>query len=111
LKRTAALFTVAIGCASALTAAAWQAIQPELVQREQIPAASTLSSVSANAAQAIGPAVGVLERFTVTSWADFERQHTERWLDSDHDAATKAVGYTVDNTRRHFCYLALRVAR
>ncbi|WP_085254748.1 MFS transporter [Mycobacterium saskatchewanense] len=52
------MFTVAIGCASALTAPAWQAIQPEVVPREQIPAASTLSSVSANAALAIGPAIG-----------------------------------------------------
>ncbi|MEE6179669.1 MFS transporter [Mycobacterium sp. 050134] len=54
------MFTVAIGCASALTAPAWQAIQPEVVAREQIPAASTLSSVSANAALAIGPAIGGL---------------------------------------------------
>jgi predicted MFS family arabinose efflux permease len=53
----------------------------------------------------------VLERFTVTSWAEFERQHTERWLDSDHEAAAKAVGYTVDNTRQHQYYLALRVHR
>ena len=52
------MFTVAIGCASALTGPAWQAIQPELVPREQIPAASTLGSVSGNAARAIGPAIG-----------------------------------------------------
>jgi predicted MFS family arabinose efflux permease len=52
------LFTVAIGCASALTGPAWQAIQPEVVPREQIPAASTLGSVSGNAARAIGPAIG-----------------------------------------------------
>jgi len=52
------LFTVAIGCASALTAPAWQAIQPEIVPREQIPAASVLGSVSGNAARAIGPAIG-----------------------------------------------------
>jgi MFS family permease len=51
----------------------------------------------------------VLERFTVASWAEFERQHTERWLDSDHEAAAKAVGYTVDHTRRHRYYLAVRV--
>jgi MFS family permease len=51
-------FTVALGCASALTGPAWQAIQPELVPREQIPAAATLSSVSANVARAIGPAIG-----------------------------------------------------
>jgi predicted MFS family arabinose efflux permease len=53
----------------------------------------------------------VLERFTVTSWAEFERQHTERWLDSDHDAAAKAQGYTVDGTHLHQYYLALRVRR
>jgi MFS family permease len=52
------MFTVAIGCASALTAPAWQAIQPEVVPREQIPAVATLASVSANAARAIGPAIG-----------------------------------------------------
>jgi len=52
------MFTVAIGCASALTGPAWQAIQPELVPRQQIPAAATLSSVSANSARAIGPAIG-----------------------------------------------------
>ena len=52
------LFTMAIGCASALTAPAWQAIQPEVVPREQIPAASVLGSVSGNAARAIGPAIG-----------------------------------------------------
>jgi len=52
------LFTVAIGCASALTGPAWQAIQPELVPREQIPAVSVLGSVSGNAARAIGPAIG-----------------------------------------------------
>ncbi len=53
----------------------------------------------------------VVERFTVTSWAEFERQHTERWLASDHDAASKAVGYTVDGSRQHSYYLALRVPR
>jgi len=52
------MFTVAIGCASALTAPAWQAIQPEVVPREQIRAGATLGSVSGNAARAIGPAIG-----------------------------------------------------
>jgi MFS family permease len=51
-------FTVALGCASALTAPAWQAIQPEIVVRDQIPAAATLASVSVNIARAIGPAIG-----------------------------------------------------
>jgi MFS family permease len=52
------MFTLALGCASALAAPAWQAIQPEVVPREQIPAVSTLGSVSGNAARAIGPAIG-----------------------------------------------------
>lgn len=52
------MFTVAIGCAAALAGPAWQAIQPEVVPREQIPAASTLGSVAGNAARAIGPAIG-----------------------------------------------------
>ena len=52
------MFTVAIGCASALAGPAWQAIQPEIVPREQIPAAATLASVAANASRAIGPAIG-----------------------------------------------------
>lgn len=50
-----------IGCGQALTAPAWQAIQPELVPREQIPAAAALTSLSMNGARAIGPAIaGVL---------------------------------------------------
>jgi len=53
----------------------------------------------------------VLERFTVPSWTEFQRQHTERWLESDHDGVAKALGYTVDNSRRHEYYLALRVHR
>ena len=51
----------------------------------------------------------VLERFTVPSWTEFERQHTERWLESDHDGAAKAVSYTVDDSRRHEYFLAVRV--
>ncbi|MDV3128613.1 MFS transporter [Mycobacterium sp. 21AC1] len=46
-----------IGCGQALTAPAWQAIQPDLVPREQIPAAAALGSMSMNAARAIGPAI------------------------------------------------------
>ena len=50
-----------IGCGQALTAPAWQAIQPDLVPAEQIPAAAALGSMSMNGARAIGPAIaGVL---------------------------------------------------
>jgi len=52
-----------------------------------------------------------LERFTVASWSEFERQRTERWLDYDSDGVTKAIGYTVDNARQHQYYLAKRVPR
>lgn len=50
-----------IGCGQALTAPAWQAIQPDLVPAVQIPAAAALGSMSINGARAIGPAIaGVL---------------------------------------------------
>ncbi|WP_353955479.1 MFS transporter [Rhodococcus sp. 14-2483-1-2] len=53
--------TFVLGCWSAMSAPAWQAIQPELVPREQIPAASALGGVTVNGARAIGPALaGVL---------------------------------------------------
>ena len=51
------LFTFLLGAASALTAPAWQAIQPELVPREQIAAASGLGGVTVNGARAVGPAL------------------------------------------------------
>lgn len=50
--------TFLLGCGSALSAPAWQAIQPELVPKEQIPAASALGSVTVNGARAVGPAIG-----------------------------------------------------
>jgi MFS family permease len=51
----------AVGCAVALTTPAWQAIQPELVPREQFHAAASLSGVAIDAARAIGPPIaGVL---------------------------------------------------
>lgn len=55
------LVTFVIGCSSAMTSPAWQAIGPELVPREQLPAAASLGSVTVNGARAIGPAIaGVL---------------------------------------------------
>ena len=46
-----------IGCGQALTMPAWQAIQPDLVPPQQIPAAAALGSMSMNGARAIGPAI------------------------------------------------------
>ncbi len=52
--------TALLGLGSALNAPAWQAIQPELVEREDLPAAVTLGSINFNIARAAGPAVGGL---------------------------------------------------
>lgn len=57
--------TFLLGCGQALMNPAWQAIQPELVPRTMIPAASALGSLSVNIARAIGPAIaGVLVALT-----------------------------------------------
>jgi MFS family permease len=50
----------AIGCAAALTSPAWQAIQPELVPREQLRSAASLGGVAVDAARAIGPPIAGL---------------------------------------------------
>lgn len=52
--------TVALGVGAAFTAPAWQAIQIELVPREELPAAVALGSAAVNGARAIGPAIGGL---------------------------------------------------
>jgi MFS family permease len=53
----------------------------------------------------------LLERFTVESWSEFERQRTERWLEYDSEGVTKAIGYTVDHARQADYYVAKRVSR
>lgn len=50
-------FTFLLGVTSTLTSPAWQAIQPELVPREQIGASSALGGVTVNGARAVGPAL------------------------------------------------------
>lgn len=61
---TLLILMFAVGCAGALTTPAWQAIQPELVPREQMTAAASLGGVAADAARAIGPPVaGLLVAF------------------------------------------------
>jgi MFS family permease len=51
------LFTFLLGATAALTGPAWQSIQPELVPRNQIAAASGLGGITVNGARAIGPAL------------------------------------------------------
>ncbi|TMB87119.1 MAG: MFS transporter, partial [Chloroflexi bacterium] len=51
------VITLAIGAGSAVDLPAWQAIIPETVPRDELPAAVGLGSVAINIARAIGPAV------------------------------------------------------
>lgn len=53
-------FTFVLGVTSTLTSPAWQAIQPELVPRDQIGASSALGGVTVNGARAVGPALAGL---------------------------------------------------
>src|ERR1700738_972385 len=50
----------AIGCAAALETPAWQAIQPDLVPREQLRSAASLGGVAVGAARGIGPPIAGL---------------------------------------------------
>ncbi|MEU1090787.1 MFS transporter [Streptomyces sp. NPDC005892] len=52
------VLTFLLGCGTALMGPAWQAIQPELVQREQLGQAAALGAVNMNLARAVGPALG-----------------------------------------------------
>jgi len=52
------LLTFSLGIGSALMMPGFQAIFPELVSRDELPAAVTLNSVSYNLARSIGPAIG-----------------------------------------------------
>jgi len=52
--------TFLMGCGQALVNPAWQAIQPELVPRDLIPAAAALNSLNVNVARAVGPALAGL---------------------------------------------------
>src|SRR4029077_11883474 len=54
------VITLAIGVGSAIDLPAWQAIIPETVPREELPAAVGLGSIAINIARAIGPALAGL---------------------------------------------------
>src|SRR4051812_7626219 len=53
-------FTFLLGVGAAFIGPAWQAIQPELVPRAQLPQAAALGAVNMNLARALGPAFGGL---------------------------------------------------
>ncbi|MFH5843391.1 MFS transporter [Haladaptatus sp. CMAA 1909] len=54
------LLTFSLGIGTAFLNPTWQAIQPELVPRKELPAAISLGAVGFNIARAVGPAVGGL---------------------------------------------------
>ena len=49
-----------VGCGTAVAGPAWQAIQPDLVDRATLPQAAALNGVNMNLARALGPALGGL---------------------------------------------------
>jgi MFS family permease len=55
---TVLALTFGIGLGSAVLRPSWQAVQPELVERDEIPQAAALNGVSMNMARAVGPAIG-----------------------------------------------------
>src|SRR3954470_10711096 len=63
--------TFGIGLGSALLRPSWQAVQPELVEREEIPQAAALNGVSMNMARAVGPAIGGVVVATISAGAVF----------------------------------------
>ena len=52
------VLTFALGVGATLNAPAWQAIQPEIVPREELKQAVTLGGANVNLGRAIGPALG-----------------------------------------------------
>ena len=52
------LFTFLIGSVWALSSPAWQAVVPQLVPKNDLPAAVTANSVGVNLSRALGPALG-----------------------------------------------------
>ena len=59
-EQTLLLLTFVLGLGSAFNMPAWQAIQPELVPREQLGQALALGNTTFNVGRAIGPAIGGL---------------------------------------------------
>jgi MFS family permease len=68
---TVLVLTFGIGLGSALLRPSWQAVQPELVDRDEIPQAAALNGVSMNMARAVGPAIGGVVVATINAGAVF----------------------------------------
>lgn len=63
--------TFALGLGSTMNGPAWQAIMPELVPKNELPAAIALNSMGFNLARSIGPALGGVVVLAVGAGAAF----------------------------------------
>ena len=63
--------TFALGVGAALNGPAWQAIQPELVPRDEFPQAVTLGGANINLGRALGPALGGFILAVAEPWLVF----------------------------------------
>lgn len=80
-------FMFVIACGSALTAPAWQSIVPQLVPKEDLPAAIAANSVEINASRAIGPALsgvvsvafGIAAPFWIDALSNFATMGALLW--------------------------------
>ena len=68
---TVLALTFGIGLGSAMLRPSWQAVQPELVERDEIAHAAALNGVSMNMARAVGPAIGGVVVAAVNAGAVF----------------------------------------
>ena len=64
-------FVFILGVGNAVMLPAWSAIVPELVPRDEMPAAVALNSVAINAARAVGPAIAGILVAAVGVWLVF----------------------------------------
>jgi len=65
------ILSFALGIGAALNAPAWQAIIPEVVTRDELPAAIALGGINFNFARAVGPALGGLMVALMGAGANF----------------------------------------
>ena len=65
------VLTFAMGIGTALMMPAWSALAPEIVDREDLPAAVALSSLAMNVARAIGPAIAGILVSLAGPWLTF----------------------------------------
>jgi MFS family permease len=100
---TVLALTFGIGLGSAVLRPSWQAVQPELVDRDEIPQAAALNGVSMNMARAVGPAIGGVVVAVVNAGAVFIANAVSflgvmgvllRWKRPPHESALGAEHVT-----------------